>query len=153
MLPHAEYLSTLPRRRLAAGVVIRDHDGGVCLVEPTYKDRWILPGGTVEADESPAQGAAREVREELGVDLAVGRLLATTWVPPQPDDPHGALLLDYDGGVVGTDVTAAFVLQSSELASYRFVPADAVSAWASSRTARRVEAALEALTTGGVVER
>ncbi len=32
---------------------------------------WAAPGGEVEAGESPAEAAVREVREELGVEIAV----------------------------------------------------------------------------------
>lgn len=36
---------------------------------------WEFPGGKVEDDESPYQALAREIREELGLDIAVGRRL------------------------------------------------------------------------------
>ena len=39
-------------------------------------DQWLLPGGMLEASETPAAGAAREVREETGIDVRIDGLAA-----------------------------------------------------------------------------
>ena len=98
----AAWQATLPRKRMGAGVLVRDSDDRVLLVEPTYKPDWEIPGGTIELDESPRTGCAREVREELGLDLAVGRLLVFEWQPSAHDRTE-SLLFVYDGGVLPSD--------------------------------------------------
>ena len=37
--------------------------------------KWEFPGGKVERDEQPADALRREIREELGCQLVVGRAL------------------------------------------------------------------------------
>ena len=43
----------------------------------TYKDWWEFPGGKIEADETPEQALAREIREELAVEISVDKYLTT----------------------------------------------------------------------------
>jgi 8-oxo-dGTP pyrophosphatase MutT (NUDIX family) len=108
--------TVLPRKRLIAHVLMRDDRGRILLCDTAFKSDWELPGGIVEPGEAPRDGAVREVREELGVDLAVGRLLVADWLPPYLgwDD---ALELIFDGGRVSPDDLASFSLQQNEIIS------------------------------------
>ena len=74
--------SVLPTKRLIGQGLIRDGDGHILLCEPVYKRDWDLPGGVVDPGEPPRACVAREIREELALDVTVGRLLATNWLPP-----------------------------------------------------------------------
>ena len=42
-----------------------------------FKDGWEFPGGKIEQGESLEEALIREIREELDVDIIVGRLLET----------------------------------------------------------------------------
>ena len=59
--------------------VITDDAGRVLLAQrPRHKhlaEKWEFPGGKVEAGESPEAALARELREELGVAVAILRPL------------------------------------------------------------------------------
>ncbi len=73
---------TSPEPILAAGAVLwrRDPDGGVTVAvvhRPRYDD-WSFPKGKLEPDEPTALAAVREVAEETGFDVALGRHLAIT---------------------------------------------------------------------------
>jgi phosphatase NudJ len=68
------------------------HNGCVLLLPPhTAVDAYGPPGGGLEAGESLAECAAREVLEETGLTVEVGRVaFLREWVVPtyfMPDDP------------------------------------------------------------------
>lgn len=51
-----------------------EHQGRVLLVREG--DRWLLPGGEVEAGESHDEALVRELREETGLNVTPGERLA-----------------------------------------------------------------------------
>lgn len=59
---------------LGVNAVIVATDGRVLLALRDRPPIWNLPGGSVEAGETPWDAAVRETREEVGLDVAVDRL-------------------------------------------------------------------------------
>ncbi|WP_405718378.1 NUDIX domain-containing protein [Streptomyces sp. NBC_00046] len=146
---YATYIAGLPRVLAAAATVFRDDRGRVLLVEPNYRDGWALPGGTVESDdgESPRQAARRETAEEIGLDLAPGRLLAVDWARGPRRPPIAAYL--YDGGVLDEARLKAIRLQEEELLSWKLVEPEEIDRYLLGALALRVKAALAVLESGG----
>jgi 8-oxo-dGTP pyrophosphatase MutT (NUDIX family) len=50
------------------------HDGRVLLVKNSYVDYYSLPGGYVKRGEHPSEAAARELREELSLEVDPSQL-------------------------------------------------------------------------------
>ena len=140
---------TQPARRSGSGALFLNAAMHVLLVEPNYKPNWDIPGGIVEQGEDPRTCCQRECLEEVGFENPIGRLLV---LAHQTDPaPRGdSIMFVYDGGVV-TDTTA-IRLQTSELVSFRFVPAEDLEQVATERLAKRIRAAIIARETGRTIE-
>jgi len=121
----------------------------VLLVNAVYKQTWDLPGGTVEAEESPHAACPREVADELGLDRPPGRVLAVDWVPSRPERPEG-LIVVFDGGVRSEAEIQEIVLADGELSEFAFVARDEVARLVTPLLARRVASCLDAVAAGAV---
>jgi 8-oxo-dGTP diphosphatase len=93
--------------KVAAAVFI-ENDGSVLLVrrvnEP-FRGLWTLPAGFVDADEDPAQAAARECLEETGLTVRVTRVLD---VVAGREHPRGAdFVIVYHADVIEGDLKPA----------------------------------------------
>ncbi|MEJ3742937.1 NUDIX hydrolase [Actinomycetes bacterium KLBMP 9797] len=141
------YTETLPHKRMGSGVVLRDPAGRILLVEPTYKDYWELPGGCVEANESPRAAAVRELKEELALSVTPGRLLVVDWVPPSDGRTDGVMFV-YDGGLLDDASTMDIRLPADELRSWAWCTLPEAQQRLLPLLARRAAAALEAVSSG-----
>lgn len=114
--------TTMPVKRVIAQGLLRDRDGRVLLCETTYKRDWDLPGGIVDPDEAPSDTVAREVREELGVDLRVGRLLVLSWLPRYLGWSD-AVQCVYDLGTHDADVVDTLTIAAGEIRAVHWAAA------------------------------
>ena len=148
-LDHDTWFAQLPGVVVSAGALITDADGRVLLVKPNYRDYWTLPGGICEHGEPPHAGCAREVAEEIGLELGAGALLAIDWAQPYGPDARPIMHFVFDGGVL--DSGAGIVLQREELDDFRFTePGDAAS-YLAPYGVRRLAAALAGRACGAAV--
>ena len=78
-----------PMILVAAGVLIDAEDRVLLAQRPVGKSMaglWEFPGGKVHVNELPEFALARELREELGIEIAPGCLLPLTFAShPYPD--------------------------------------------------------------------
>ena len=79
---------------VAAAILIRP-DGAVLLAQrpagKVYPGYWEFPGGKLEPGEAPAEALARELHEELGVDIEH----PAPWITRVYTYPHGTVRLHF----------------------------------------------------------
>lgn len=104
---------------ISRGAVVIVRDDHVALIE-RVNDRgvyYIFPGGAIEAGESVAEAAAREAKEELGLDVRVTGLLGVVEFKGREQHYFAA---DIVGGEFGTGTgEELFLTPDSKQGTYR----------------------------------
>jgi len=140
-----------PGMQAASGCLFTDSAGNVLLVKPVYKPPWEVPGGAVEAGESPLAACRREVWEELSLDVMPTRLLVVDYREPEPGGRGDALRFIFDGGELTSGQVASIRLEERELSEFRFVQPGELASYVIPVLARRLQACL-AGGSGGYLE-
>jgi 8-oxo-dGTP diphosphatase len=110
----------LPGPLPTVDIIAEMPDGGIVLVRRKYPPPgWALPGGFIEAGESAATAARRELQEETGLDV---QLVEQFHVYSDPSrDPRGPTLsVVFIGRASGTPTGA------TDAAEARVFPLDAL---------------------------
>jgi 8-oxo-dGTP pyrophosphatase MutT (NUDIX family) len=140
------HVTETTRHLTASMVVIDPHTASVLLVHHNATGKWLFPGGHVDPDETPAEAALREVREETGIHATItGQTVMdlpgmvwhpSPWItaeipapakPQRPGKPAEPAHTHIDLLFIGTaDSTAEITVLLDEVASVRWVPIDQV---------------------------
>lgn len=126
----SDYIKTLRRKvghdlLLLPGVtaLIYNDAGEVLLNHRTDNDNWSVLGGAVDPGETPAEAIVREMREEIGVEVAVDRVAGVDVTPtityPNSDVAQYVLILFRCSIVSGVPRVA-----DDESHAVRFFPLD-----------------------------
>lgn len=122
---------TVPRARklVVAGLILGDDQR--ILITQRRADQalpllWEFPGGKVEPGEAPVDALVRELREELGVGVAVGRIWEVLF-HAYPD--FDLVMLVYvcrivEGAPRAVEVADLAWARASDLARWDILPAD-----------------------------
>jgi 8-oxo-dGTP diphosphatase len=117
---------------LVAAVALVDQDGRVLLARrPLHKQMgglWEFPGGKVEAGERPEAALIRELKEELGIDVAESCLAPLTFASHAYDDFHLLMPLyvcrRWQGQAKGLEGQELAWVRPLKLRDYQMPPAD-----------------------------
>ena len=104
----------------ASGGIIFNEKGQLLIVKPIYREDWLIPGGKIEDNESPSQACIREIKEEIGLDLILDRLLCMGYHRLSNSGEEFYQFLFHIGSINQNQIND-IILQESELCEYRFL--------------------------------
>ncbi len=109
---------------VVSAVVLRDDQGRILVVRKRGTSCYMLPGGKIEKDETPAQAAIRELHEEVGALLNPNELkFLGEWTTAAANEPgltvHGHIFEHpmIEGLSVRAEIEDLLWLHPDEMAS------------------------------------
>ena len=120
------------------GVVVRKEDRVLIIQRGNAPGRgeWGLPGGALEIGETWRDAAVREVREECGIEIALGDILDAVDIIVRDDDGRAQYhyaLVDFAATYVSGELRAA-----TDVSDTRWISLSELKQYPMSRKAREI---------------
>ncbi len=151
ILPVAEWLASLPAKRIAGKVIYRNLKNEILVVKPNYRNDWLLPGGMIEEGESPIAGTLREVEEELGIKPEYLRFAGIDFraneqgdlVSAKQDKSLDFILVFFNGGFLSDETISTIKREEDELDELKFVGKEDLKEYVEEADLKRIDRFLE----------
>lgn len=111
-------------RPSSAVIILEDDQQKALIVKANYKAHWTLPGGMIDAGETPKQAAVREVYEEVGLTINADSV-QFGWLAAR----HSKIADTYQfifKARLHAEQTRDIILQTSEIDEWRLVSKEEV---------------------------
>ena len=115
-----EWYKTLPKKHIGVGIILKNKEGKILILKTNYLGgKWTFPAGGNEQYESPHETIIREVHEEIGIDINVGRLLFIETVNHK-DINEDNIVFYFDGGILSEAQIQEISLTEQETIDFGF---------------------------------
>ena len=143
-----DYYKNLPAKVMAVGVLFFNKSQELLIVKPTYKEHWSIPGGVVDRDESLRDACAREVKEEIDLEVKDLKLLCVDYMSARVSEyinKSENLQFVFAGGILTTNQIENIILEKKELAEYKFMKPELALPLLNKNLSNRLPACFDAL--------
>ncbi|HEX7673057.1 MAG TPA: NUDIX hydrolase [Bdellovibrio sp.] len=143
-----DFYESLPRKRIGVGALLF-YKNQLLVLQPSYSNEWVLPGGTVEAEESPLEGLYRSIKEELKLQISPTRLIAIDYIHNR--DVKGEYIqFLFEAKELTERQAQGLQLLKDDFKEFKFVDLEEATKLLTANAAKRLESALIALQDGQV---
>jgi 8-oxo-dGTP diphosphatase len=129
-------------------------------VKPSYYHHWLLPGGRLEAGESPAEGIEREVKEEIGLTKKINQLLSAHYIskgamvgvqgqPRKTKDEEISLV--FFGGNISSEELGRIQVDGVEIIDFNYLPVDEALKFLPNYHQVRIPQSIKSISNNGIV--